>query len=374
MKRTRWSMGELSFQGISTSWCRTVTHVPRQTCHPCPRTKPTVTLTWMSNAGQWNASGQIPLREVEAGRLDRFGTLDPFEGGATQRHGLSLAFEGADQQTDFRVLAYAFRYDFRLYSDFTYFLKDPVFGDMIKQTDDRTVVGVDARTSFHHHIQDMRFQTTVGLQTRADNIDNGLFHDSQRERLSTTVDAGVEQTAIGFFAEEEARFTRWFTLTAGIRLDRADVSVEDRRSDAAQLGGGVAGAQGATLLCPKATAVFSRSWTSRTSRRRPCLAVAWHSSLRTSRMRPRVSLLANEMARARRKGGSGRVRGIRAATEIAIRLRNAALPSHLEPFGRVRVVASPTSRPRTHCGRGAWLGDAQHRPRHRQSLPLSAPR
>jgi outer membrane cobalamin receptor len=39
-----------------------------------------MTLTWMSNAGQWNASGQIPLREVETGRLDRFGTLDPFEG------------------------------------------------------------------------------------------------------------------------------------------------------------------------------------------------------------------------------------------------------------------------------------------------------
>jgi len=217
----------------------------------------TMTLTWMSNAGQWNASGQIPLRAVEAGVVDRFGTLDPFEGGATQRESLSLSFEGGGEQREFRVLVYAVRYDFRLYSDFTYFLKDPVHGDMIEQTDDRTTVGLDARTSFHQHVQGMRFQTNLGLQARADAVDNGLFHDVHRERLSTTVDAGVQQTAIGLFAEEEARFTRWLAVTAGVRLDRADVSVEDRAFDPARPGNGATGSRGAMLLSPKATAVFS---------------------------------------------------------------------------------------------------------------------
>jgi outer membrane receptor for monomeric catechols len=217
----------------------------------------TVALTWMSNTGQWNASGQIPLREVEAGQLSQFGSVDPYEGGTTHRHALSLSFEGGGEDMDFRILAYGLRYGFDLFSDFTYFLADPVHGDMIEQTDDRTVIGLDARTSFHQHVAGMRFQTTLGLQGRADIIQNGLFHDFQRQRLSTTVDAGVGQTAIGFFAQEEARFTPWLTLTIGVRVDHAGVSVVDLRSGSEKLGGDTSGSRAAALASPKATLVLT---------------------------------------------------------------------------------------------------------------------
>jgi hypothetical protein len=46
-----------------------------------------VELSASSYMGEWNASGQIPLRAVQAGELDRFGTLDPSDGGESRGMG-----------------------------------------------------------------------------------------------------------------------------------------------------------------------------------------------------------------------------------------------------------------------------------------------
>jgi TonB dependent receptor/TonB-dependent Receptor Plug Domain len=214
-------------------------------------------LTWMSYAGRWNASGQLPLREVEAGRLDRFGTLNPYEGGATQRHGASLRIDAQAAGANFELLAYATHYAWRLYSDFTFFLEDEELGDMIEQTDERGTLGLDLRTRFHHHVGPIRLETTAGVQVRADSIENGLYHDYQRERLSTTADAHIVQTGIGAFVEEELRFDRWLAVRAGVRLDRADVTVEDRLDDPDVLGDNRGGTQGSTLASPKVAVVLS---------------------------------------------------------------------------------------------------------------------
>ncbi|NUQ79378.1 MAG: TonB-dependent receptor [Polyangiaceae bacterium] len=216
-----------------------------------------VSLTAMSYSGKWRASGQIPLREVEGGRLDRFGSLDENEGGSTQRHALSIALDARDENASLKATLYAIRYVFRLYSNFTFFLNDPVFGDMIEQTDDRGVFGGDLRMSYHHHLGPLRLETTVGIQARTDSIENGLFHDFGRERLSTTVMASVAQTGIGVFAEEEATLGRWLKFTAGARIDRADVAVEDKLDNPSEIGSSGTGSQGSTLISPKAALVLS---------------------------------------------------------------------------------------------------------------------
>jgi outer membrane receptor protein involved in Fe transport len=216
-----------------------------------------VSLTAMSYAGRWRASGQIPLREVEGGRLDRFGSLNPNEGGSTQRHGLTLGLDALDHNASLKATLYAIRYVFRLYSDFTFFLNDPVYGDMIEQTDDRGVFGGDLRVSYHHHLGPLRLETTVGVQARADSIENGLYHDFGRERLSTRVSASVAQTGIGMFAEGEAKLDKWLKFTVGARVDRADVDVEDKLDDAGSVGSHGTGSQGSTLISPKASLALS---------------------------------------------------------------------------------------------------------------------
>lgn len=233
--------------------------VLRATHDPTPLSS--LTLTWMSYSGRWNASGQLPLREVEAGRLDRFGTLDPFEGGETQRHSGSLRFRAQHDKGDVNVLIYGIRYNWSLFSNFTFFLNDPESGDMIEQTDDRTIAGLDARTRFHHHLGPVRLETTVGAQARVDAIDNALYHDIARERLSTTVDAHINQTGLGLYVDERAQLTKWLTLRGGVRLDRADVSVEDRLDNPNIVGDRAAGSEGATLVSPKGSVTLSPlSW------------------------------------------------------------------------------------------------------------------
>ena len=44
-----------------------------------------LSLTGTFQKSQWNASGEIPLRAVNDGTLDRFGAIDPSEGGKTLR-------------------------------------------------------------------------------------------------------------------------------------------------------------------------------------------------------------------------------------------------------------------------------------------------
>jgi TonB family protein len=58
-------------------------------------------------AAGWNASGQVPLREVQAGRLDRFGTVDPSDGGGSERHSVYLALRAEPAaDSSFEALAY----------------------------------------------------------------------------------------------------------------------------------------------------------------------------------------------------------------------------------------------------------------------------
>jgi len=210
--------------------------------HDLPAGK--LTLTAMSHGSDWNGSGQIPARAVcgegEAGAappsaygqpcIDHFGSVDPSEGGSTQRHMGSIAYSVAGRHEDFQAMAYAVSSRFRLYSDFTFFARDPVNGDEIEQSDARFVVGADARYRNHQHLGRSTFSTTLGAQVRYDGIANSLYFAHQRERLAPQVDADVDETSLGVYAEEDVRLTKQLRFVAGLRAQRLDVQVDDHRS------------------------------------------------------------------------------------------------------------------------------------------------
>lgn len=216
-----------------------------------------VTMTWISHSGRWNASGQVPQRAVDQGIIDRFGTLDPTEGGTTQRHLASLRYNAkiADEVA-LDVTAYAQRYDWRLYSNFTFFKDDPIDGDQIEQTDGRWILGMSGNARLlHRHFGRLQIETRAGVQVRNDGIDNGLFHTRARERLGTRVDAGIDQTSIGLYAEERLAYSRWLAVRAGVRVDRLDVSVADRVTPRGPTS--VEGSAGSMLASPKVSLVLA---------------------------------------------------------------------------------------------------------------------
>src|SRR5207247_991892 len=86
------------------------------------------------------SSGQIPLDEVAAGRLDRFGYIDPNDGGRVRSGTGSLYFRQEDSHRGvLKVDGFVTRSLIDLYSNFTFFLNDSLHGDALQQHDSRLI-------------------------------------------------------------------------------------------------------------------------------------------------------------------------------------------------------------------------------------------
>lgn len=202
-------------------------------------------VTAMAYAGEWFATSQVPLRAVESGLIDRFGTLDPTDGGTAQRYSLSMRWHETTADTATRVNAYAIKSGLRLYNNFTYFLNDPVNGDQFKQVDDRIIAGGSAsKTYFTTWGGSFRTETTLGVQTRYDDIEVGLFNTKERKVLSTVRDDSVQEGSVGVFGSTTVRWTEWLRTTAGIR---GDLYWTDVKSSLAAN----TGSEADTILSPK---------------------------------------------------------------------------------------------------------------------------
>lgn len=217
-----------------------------------------LSLRLTSYGSGWNASGQIPLREVRAGRLSRFGTIDPTEGGNSQRHSLSATWSArTDDEGEARVEAYLVQYRLNLFSNFTFFSRDPINGDMIEQHDARTLAGLHASYRFRRMWRELAFETTFGTQLRTDAIANSLFNDRARERLSSVVDASVREGSLGLYAQEDITLTPWLRAVLGVRGDLFGFDVDDALEDLSTPDTKTSGVRQASRISPKASLVFA---------------------------------------------------------------------------------------------------------------------
>jgi hypothetical protein len=179
----------------------------------------------MGSDGEWLASDQLPRRAVDGGLVDAYGILDPGPRGDTARYSLSAESHFGSAQSLTHLAAYAIRYDFRLYSNFTYFLEDPRLGDQFEQKDDRWILGASASHTFQHHVGDAHGETTFGAQVRHDDISNGLFRTSDLARTGVIRQDEVDQVGAGFWGDTWVRLSESVRVNAGLRADyyRADV-------------------------------------------------------------------------------------------------------------------------------------------------------
>ena len=98
-------------------------------------------VTMMGYDANWDSADQVPRRAVRAGLVDSLGTIDDTLGGDSSRYSLSGGWHRDFDNSHVRVRAYAIDYELDLYSNFTYFLDDPVNGDQFEQVDNRNVYG-----------------------------------------------------------------------------------------------------------------------------------------------------------------------------------------------------------------------------------------
>jgi outer membrane receptor protein involved in Fe transport len=212
-----------------------------------------LTLTAMGYTGRWNSTDQVPARAVSSGAVDRFGVIDPTDGGRAQRASLSGRYATTGDRGTTRVSAYAIRSTLDLYNNFTYFLNDPVDGDQQHQTDRRWVLGGEVVHSVPWAVLGREAETRFGVQARHDDIRLGLFATRARTALSTVRQDAVQQDSLGFFTDTTIRPKDWLRLTGGLRADWMGGQV---RSDTAANSGNA----GEWIASPKAGVVLGPWW------------------------------------------------------------------------------------------------------------------
>jgi hypothetical protein len=172
----------------------------------------------MGYDAQWRATDQVPQRAIDAGRIGRFDAIDTSDGGSTSRASLAGEWHRREADGGLRVAAYALRYQLQLFSNFTYALERPE-GDQFEQRDSRSVFGVNAVRDWGHELLGRPSRSEVGIQLRHDRIRVGLFDTTARQRVSTTRDDALRETALGLYAENSLAWTPWLRTVAGARVD-----------------------------------------------------------------------------------------------------------------------------------------------------------
>lgn len=187
-------------------------------------------VTAMSYSGHWNSTDQIPLRAVEDGRIGRYDLIDDSDGGKARRQSISGIWRSTDTDSASKVSAYVIRNELELFSNFTYFLNDPVNGDQFAQPDRRVTSGVDANHTWHMHRSDtLSSDLTVGAQLQNDNIYNGLYDTRKRARIATTREDHIVETSGAVFVENATRWSDALRTVVGVRANNYRFRVDGDR-------------------------------------------------------------------------------------------------------------------------------------------------
>ncbi|WP_417885629.1 TonB-dependent receptor [Zunongwangia sp.] len=178
---------------------------------------------------EWDASGQIPQRAIDSGLISRFGAIDDTEGGETSRTNIILNNDyQIDDQSGLSTTLYYSKYDFLLFSNFTFFLNDPENGDQIKQKETREIYGLT--NTYHHkfYTNEVNGDYEFGISLRNDQSrNNELSHTVNRAEVLDSLSFGnINETNYSVFANANFHFGKW-TLNPGLRLDYFKFMYED---------------------------------------------------------------------------------------------------------------------------------------------------
>ena len=157
----------------------------------------TESLGFKFNGGRndFDSSGQIPLDLVASGQLNRFGFIDPSDGGKV-RNGTGSVYYKKDLSTNdtLRVDGFMTRSLFDLFSDFTFFLNDPIHGDGIQQHDSRLQEGVSSQYVHASKLFGRPALFMAGASVTDNWVNVDLFHDQNRQIIAPdtgkTLDGG----------------------------------------------------------------------------------------------------------------------------------------------------------------------------------------
>ncbi|MEK6585804.1 MAG: TonB-dependent receptor, partial [Nitrospirota bacterium] len=235
-------------------------------------------------------SGEIPFRAVSTGLLDRFGSINPHEGGNTLRTTGNLNYH-YDTTTGGQLFANAYGQYYRLdlFTDFTFFLNDPVNGDGFAQFDRRAIYGGDLGFKQRIELLGMPIVGTVGFQTRVDDVHTKLGTQTLRTSTRTTIDSDVRSVSYSPFIKAEVQPFSWLRLSGGVRGEFFIFDVSNRCTTCVEQPDG---RKGSGIVLPKMSMIFG-PWA------RTEFFVNYGEGFHSNDARSAIAIGASPLARAR---------------------------------------------------------------------------
>ncbi len=185
----------------------------------------------MGYGGRWHATDQIPERAVRSGLISRLDTLDSSDGGEAHRFSLSGSLEHTSDYGITKVNLYTLHTNLHLFSNFTYFLDDPINGDQFSQRDKRFQSALEVEHGWVNEFAGLNFENKVGFQFQNDVIENALLSTRRREVLSTTRRDQIDENSLGIYFQNTVQWLEKLRTVAGVRTDFYWFDV-DSRNDA----------------------------------------------------------------------------------------------------------------------------------------------
>jgi len=207
------------------------------------------------NAGRndFFSSGQIPLDEVAAGHLDRFGFVDPDDGGRVRSLNTATYYRRDLSNGDvFKVDGFVSRSLFDLYSNFTLFLQHPLIGDEIQQHDSRLQEGANAQYLHPYKLFGQQALLTAGGNVQDSQINVALYSSVARDPISTSTSAHVHLTNVAGYVQQGVDLLQGHLhIDGGLRFDYFRFAVTDRIAPSSS------GIQGASRMQPKLNLAYT---------------------------------------------------------------------------------------------------------------------
>ena len=188
-----------------------------------------LSITMSHFTSKWDASGQIPQRAVDSGLISRFGAIDDTEGGNTDRTNILVKYDKIiNENSHIRNMVYLSKYDFELYSNFTFFLEDTVNGDQIRQKENRNIFGLKSEYSQSFSFGNTMGNFQAGLILRKDqSLNSELSHTINRlETLDPLKLGNINETNLGAYFNAIFDIGK-FTMNPSLRVDYFDFQYND---------------------------------------------------------------------------------------------------------------------------------------------------
>ncbi|MGO9951903.1 MAG: TonB-dependent receptor [Dissulfurispiraceae bacterium] len=206
------------------------------------------TFAAMAYTSQGIATNQIPDRALSEDLITRYGSLNPSDFTFTRRYSLSGAWQHTTGDTVDKANIYIIDKTMELFSDFTYFLNDPVHGDQFEQWDKRTTEAANASHTWTGKLFGREMENEVGIQLQFDYIHNGLNHTEDRQLIEVWREDRVNEDSEAAYFQNTFHWFEKFRTEAGLRWDLLQINDQSAVANSGNVS--------ANMLSPKLNLIF----------------------------------------------------------------------------------------------------------------------